>query len=73
MLKGSNLPTAIGVVHCRSHKTDDSIVSDENNWADEAARTEALRGVGLSHSPHDILTLQTETPPSLQDTGQSLS
>jgi ribonuclease HI len=25
MLKASHLPTAIGIVHCRSHQTDDSI------------------------------------------------
>ena len=31
MLKASHLPTAIGIVHCRSHQTDDSIVSKGNN------------------------------------------
>jgi hypothetical protein len=27
MVKASHLPTAIGIVQCRSHQTDDSIVS----------------------------------------------
>ena len=31
MLKASHLPTAIGIVHCRSHQMDDSIVSKGNN------------------------------------------
>jgi ribonuclease HI len=31
MLKASHPPTAIGIVHCRSHQMDDSIVSKGNN------------------------------------------
>ena len=31
MLKASHLPTAIRIVHCRSHQMDDSIVSKGNN------------------------------------------
>jgi ribonuclease HI len=31
VLKDSHLPTAIGIVHCTSHQTDDSIVSKGNN------------------------------------------
>lgn len=31
MLKASHLHSAIVIVHCRSHQTDDSIVSKENN------------------------------------------
>lgn len=63
MVNASHLPTAIEVVHFRSHKTDDFIVSSGNDWADKAARSEAPREVDFSHPPHDILTLQTESPP----------
>jgi hypothetical protein len=31
MLKTSHLPTAIGVVHCRSHQMDDSVISKGNS------------------------------------------
>jgi hypothetical protein len=48
MLKASHLPIAIGIVHCRSHQTDDSIVPRGNNQADEACRAVALRGLDLS-------------------------
>ena len=64
MLKASHLPTAIGIVHCRSHQMDDSIASKGNNWADVATRAVALRGLDLSHPPQDILTLQPTSPPS---------
>ena len=73
MRKTSHLPTAIVIVHCRSHQTDDSIVSKGNNWADKAAWPGALRSLNSSHPTHDILTLQTASPLSLPDTGQSLS
>ena len=63
MLKASHLPTAIGIVHCRSHQMDDSIVSKGNNRANEAARAVALRGLDLSHPPQDILTLQPTSSP----------
>jgi ribonuclease HI len=43
MLKASHLPTAIGIVHCRSHQMDDSIVSKRNNQADKETITVALR------------------------------
>jgi hypothetical protein len=61
--KASHLPTAIGIVHCRSHQTDDSIVSKGNNRADEAARAVALRGLDSSHPSQDILTLQPTSLP----------
>lgn len=73
MLKASHLPTAIGIVHCRSHQMDDSIVSKGNNRANEAARAVALRGLDLSHPPQDTLTLQPTSPPSPPDTRQTLS
>ena len=73
MLKASHLPTAIGIVPCRSYQTDDSIVSKGNNWANEAARAVALRGLDSSHPPQDILALQPASPPSLPDTCQTLS
>ena len=57
MLKASHLPTAIGIVHCRSHQMDDSIVSKGNNWADKVTRAVALWGLDLSHPPQNILTL----------------
>ena len=62
-LKDSHLPSAIGIVHCRSHQTDDSIVSKGNNWTDKAARAAALRSLDLSHPPQDILTLQPTSSP----------
>ena len=37
MLKATYFPIAIGIVHCRSHQTDDSIVSKRNNRSNEAA------------------------------------
>ena len=64
MLEASCLPTATGIIHCRSHPTDDSIVSKGNNRANEAARAAALRGLDLSYPPQDILTLQSTSPPS---------
>jgi hypothetical protein len=51
MLKSSHLPTAIGIVHCRFHQTDESIISKGNNWAEESARGVALMGLNLSHPP----------------------
>jgi hypothetical protein len=54
MLKAYHLPTAIGIIHYRSHQTDDSIVSKGNNRADKAARATALRDLDLSHPPQDI-------------------
>jgi hypothetical protein len=63
MLKGSNIPTAIGVVHCRSHQTDDSFVSRGNNQVYESARDVALMGLDTSHPPQDIFTLQPISPP----------
>jgi hypothetical protein len=73
MLKASNLPTAFGIVHCRSHQTDDSIVSKGNSRADEVARAVALMGTDSSHHSRDILTLQPEVPLSFPDTCQTLS
>ena len=73
MLKASHLPTAIGIIHYRSHQMDDSIVSKGNNQAYEAARAAALRGLDLSHPPQDILTLQPTSLPSPPDTHQTLS
>ena len=64
MLEASHLPTAIGIIHCRSHQTDDSIVSKGNNRTDEAVRAVALRGPDSSYPPQDILTLQSTSPPS---------
>ena len=61
MLKASHLPTAIGIIHYRSHQMDDSIVSKGNNQADEAARAAALRDLDLSLPPQDIL-LHTHQP-----------
>jgi hypothetical protein len=72
MLKASHLPTVIGIVYCRSHQMDDSIVSKGNNRADEAARAAALRGLDLSYPPQDILRLQPTFPPSPPDTCQTL-
>ena len=68
MLKASHLPTATGIVHCKSHQTDDSIVSMGNNRADEAARAVVLRDLDLSHPPQDILTLQPTSPRLPTDT-----
>ena len=48
MLKASHLPTAIGIIHCRSHQTDESIVSKGNNQADKetiAVELSAIPGV----------------------------
>jgi ribonuclease HI len=73
MLKASYPPTAVGIVHCISHQKDDSIVSNRNNQAYEAARVAALRGLDSSHLPQDILTLQPTSLPSLPDTCQFLS
>jgi hypothetical protein len=73
MLKAFHLSTATGIVHCKSHQTDDSIVSMGNNRADEAARAVVLRDLDLSHPPQDILTLQPTSPPSSPDTCQTLS
>ena len=72
MLKASHLPTAIGIVHCRSHQTGDSIVSKRNNRLDEAARAAALSSLDLSHPPQDIHT-QLESSLSLPNTHQSQS
>jgi hypothetical protein len=43
MLKASHLPTVIGIVHCRSHQTDDSVVSKRNYQADKATRASTLK------------------------------
>ena len=45
MLKSFYLPTAIGIVHWRSHQMDDSIVSKASNWANEAATDVAISGL----------------------------
>ena len=63
MLKAFHISTVIGIVHCRSHQIDDSLVSKENNRVDEAARPVALRSLELSHPPQDILTLQPTSSP----------
>ena len=73
MLKASHLPTAIGIIHYRSHQMDDSIVSKGNNQADEAARAVVFRDLDLSHSPQDILILHPTLLPSSCDTHQTLS
>lgn len=73
MLKASHLHTAIGFVHCRSHLTNDSIVSKGNKGAEEAARAAARRCLHMSHPPQDILTLQPTSPLSLPNTHQILS
>jgi hypothetical protein len=73
MINASHLPTAIEIVHCRSHQTNDSIVSKRNSGADEAARALALGGLELSYPPQDILTLQPTSLPSPPDTHQTLS
>jgi len=73
MLKASQLHTAIGFIHCRSHLTNDSIVSKGNNGAEEAARAAALRGLHMFYPPQDILTLQPTSPLSLPNTHEILS
>ena len=42
MLKASHLPTAIGIVYCQSHQTNNFIISKGNNQSDEAARAAAI-------------------------------
>jgi hypothetical protein len=49
--KPSHLLTAVGIVHCRSHQMDDSIISNRNNQADKAANTVALKDLDSSHTP----------------------
>ena len=73
MINASHLPTAIGIVHCRSQATDDSIVSKGNNEAYEAARAAAQRGLDSSQPPQDILKLQPTPPLSPPITWQTLS
>ncbi|XP_057631307.1 uncharacterized protein LOC130877762 [Chionomys nivalis] len=73
LLKASHLPKAIGIIHCRSHQSDSSIVSKGNNRADRAAKTAALQSPGLPQLPQGVLTAQpmaSQTPP---DTKQILS
>lgn len=69
LLKASHLPTAIGIIHCRSHQSDSSIISRGNNRADRAAKTAALRSPDLPQSPQGVLTVQptsSQTPPNTQ-------
>ncbi|XP_076403062.1 uncharacterized protein LOC143267687 [Peromyscus maniculatus bairdii] len=73
MLEASHLPRAIGIVHCRSHQTDSSIISRGNNWADQAARTVALQGQVSPHPPQGIHTLQPTPSQETPDTRQILS
>jgi hypothetical protein len=56
-LQTSYLPTTIGIIHCRFHQTDNSIVSKGNNQADKTGRAAVLMGLDLSYSPQDIFIL----------------
>ena len=73
MLKASHLPTAIAIFHCKSQQMGDSIVSKGNNQVNKAARAVALWGLDSSHTPQEILTLQSTSLPSPSDTHQTLS
>lgn len=73
MLEASHLPRAIGIVHCRSHQTDSSIISRGNNRADQAARAAALQGQVSSHPPQGIHTVQPTPSQETPDTRQILS
>ncbi|XP_027247589.1 protein NYNRIN-like [Cricetulus griseus] len=69
MLRASHLPKAIGIIHCRSHQTDSSVISRGNNRADRAARAAALRGPDLPHPPQGVHTLQptsSQPPPNMR-------
>ena len=73
LLKASHLPKAIGIIHCRSHQSDSSIVSKGNNRADRAAKTAALRSTGLPQSPQGVLTAQPPDSQTSPNTQQILS
>ncbi|XP_048213686.1 LOW QUALITY PROTEIN: uncharacterized protein LOC125359858 [Perognathus longimembris pacificus] len=49
LLEASFLPSAIGIVHCRAHRSDDSFIAEGNNLADETARL--LKGVPSAEPP----------------------
>jgi hypothetical protein len=62
MLKASHLPTAIRIVHCRSHQMDDSIVSKGYNRANEVARAATLRGLDTFYHPQGAALPGDPTP-----------
>lgn len=59
ILGASDLSTVIGIIHSQLHKTDNYIISNENNQA-VVARYVSLRVLDYFQMQQDILTLHSQ-------------